>query len=43
MSQMPMRRPGEPIERQGAVVYLASGASSYVTGNVLVDGGCTCA
>jgi len=36
----PMRRPGEPEELGGAVVYLASQASSFVTGSVLlVDGG----
>ena len=36
----PMQRPGEPDELGGAVVYLASDASSFVTGSVLViDGG----
>lgn len=36
----PMDRLGEPEEVRGAVVYLASAASSYVTGTVLsVDGG----
>ena len=38
----PMRRVGEPRDLAGAVVYLASDASSFVTGHVLVvDGGFT--
>ncbi|MCR8550631.1 SDR family oxidoreductase [Salipiger sp. P9] len=40
MAHTPMRRPGQPSELIGPVLFLASEASSYVTGVLLpVDGG----
>jgi NAD(P)-dependent dehydrogenase (short-subunit alcohol dehydrogenase family) len=42
MSKTPMGRPADPEEMVGAVIYLASDASSYVTGQVIaIDGGTT--
>ena len=36
----PMRRPGEPEELKGMIIYLASPASSFTTGSeILLDGG----
>jgi D-arabinitol 2-dehydrogenase len=41
-SLTPMGRLGKPEELQGVVVWLASDASSYVTGaDIRVDGGYT--
>ena len=38
----PMGRNGDPADLQGAAIYLASSASSYVTGHdLVVDGGYT--
>lgn len=43
IGRVPMGRPGEPGELHGAVVFLASQASSYMTGQVLtLDGGRMC-
>jgi len=38
--RIPLKRPGNPTDLEGAVVFLASDASQYVTGQtLLVDGG----
>ena len=40
ISRIPMGRIGKPVELKGVVVFLASEASSYVTGTTIpVDGG----
>jgi gluconate 5-dehydrogenase len=43
-ARAPMARWGDPLELAGPAVFLASDASSYMTGQVLViDGGLTAA
>jgi gluconate 5-dehydrogenase len=38
--RIPVHRPGQPKDLEGAIVFLASQASEYVTGQtLLVDGG----
>jgi NAD(P)-dependent dehydrogenase (short-subunit alcohol dehydrogenase family) len=38
--RIPLKRPGEPRDLDGAIVFLASDASAYITGQtLLVDGG----
>jgi NAD(P)-dependent dehydrogenase (short-subunit alcohol dehydrogenase family) len=40
IERIPLKRPGEPHDLDGAVVFLASEASRYITGQMLlVDGG----
>jgi NAD(P)-dependent dehydrogenase (short-subunit alcohol dehydrogenase family) len=42
MSRTPMARPADPEEMVGAIIYLASDTSSYVTDQVIaIDGGIT--
>ena len=41
--RIPMKRMADKSELVGAVVFLSSDASSYITGqNIIVDGGLNC-
>ncbi len=43
LMKIPLRRTGKPVDIAGGAVFLASDASSYITGQELViDGGWTC-
>jgi NAD(P)-dependent dehydrogenase (short-subunit alcohol dehydrogenase family) len=40
VDRIPLKRPGKPTDLEGAVVFLASDASEYITGQtLLIDGG----
>jgi NAD(P)-dependent dehydrogenase (short-subunit alcohol dehydrogenase family) len=40
IDRIPLKRPGQPQDLEGAIVFLASDASAYITGQtLLVDGG----
>ena len=40
VDRIPVRRPGQPSHLEGPIVFLASDASEYITGQaLLVDGG----
>jgi gluconate 5-dehydrogenase len=42
VERIPLKRPGRPEDLEGAVIFLASEASAYITGQtLLVDGGIT--